>query len=112
MAQEELLAERQAVEDRMLATARAFAQRRCVEEVGGSIAAEFNEFSIVVKLRPCATQREIIRLRNDLLAKMQQKYGESEDEFTWQVSFWRGLTRVDVLFPGDFPLDEGDMLCC
>jgi hypothetical protein len=97
-------------EDRIVAEVRSIAERGIVASVEDHFAGYFNELNVTVNLQPEAQDPEVIRLRNELLAHLEKRFALSPIGFTWQVSFWRSLSCVEVLYPGDSVLSESATL--
>lgn len=102
--------ERMSVGARLIAEVCDIADRPFVEVVENNFAGYFDELGITVKLRPDASDEDVISLQNQLLA-----YFNSTDEvrppgFTWLVKFSRGGKSLRSLFPGDLPRSSSEDL--
>ncbi len=95
-------------EVRFIAEVCSIADKPFVEAVENNFAGHFNELGITVRLRPDATDDEVIDLQNDLLAYLTHE--EKSPSFTWLVSFSRAGHNLRSLFPGDLPRNRGDSL--
>ena len=95
--------ERMSVGARLIADVCLVADRPYVEAVENNFAGYFNELVIIVKLRPDASDEEVISLQNALLEFFNSTSEEKPSEFTWLVKFSRGDQNLRSLFPGDQP---------
>jgi hypothetical protein len=100
--------ERMSAGARLIADVCVIADKPFVEAVENNFAGYFNELGITIKLRPEASDKEVIALQNELLAFFNSAYEVMTlAEFTWLVRFSRGDKSLRSLFPGDQPL-SGD----
>jgi hypothetical protein len=95
--------ERMAAGARLIAEVCVIADRPFVEAVENNFAGYFNELGITVKLRPEASDKDVIALQNQLLAYFNSTYEASSTGLTWLVKFSRGGKDLRSLFPGDSP---------
>jgi hypothetical protein len=95
--------ERMSMGGRLIAEVCEIAGKPYVEAVENNFAGYFNELVITVKLRPEATDEEVISLQNALLAHFNSTLEVRPSEFTWLVKFSRGEQSLRSLFPGDLP---------
>lgn len=95
-------------EVRFIAEVCAIADKPFVETVENHFAGHFNELGITVRLRPEATDVEVIALQNELLAYLTNEV--KSPSFTWLVGFSRGDRSLRSLFPGDVPRGAGESL--
>ena len=86
------------------------ADRPFVEAVENNFAGYFNELGITVKLRPEASDEDVIALQNQLLAFFNSTCDASPSGFTWLVKFSRGGKSLRSLFPGDLPRSSSEDL--
>ena len=95
---------------RLIADVCVIADRPFVEAVENNFAGYFNELGITVKLRPEASDEEVISLQNELLAYFNTTYEVWPSELTWLVKFSRGDKSLRSLFPGDLPRSSSEDL--
>jgi hypothetical protein len=95
--------ERMSAGARLIADVCVIADKPFVEAVENNFAGYFNELGITIKLRPEASDEEVIALQNKLLAFFSSAYEGNLSEFTWLVKFSRGGQSLRSLFPGDHP---------
>jgi len=88
---------------RLIADVCVIADKPFVEAVENNFAGYFDELGITVKLRPEASDQEVIALQNKLLSFFNAKYEATPSGFTWMVKFTRGGKDLRSLFPGDQP---------
>ena len=91
------------VEARLIADVCAITAKPLVEAVESNFAGFLNELGIAVRLRPEASDQDVIALQNELLEFLNTTYEVRPQEFTWMVAFSRGGTNLRSLFPGDSP---------
>ena len=101
--------ERMSVGARLIVDVCAIADRPFVETVESSFAGYFDELVITVKLRPEASDEDVIALQNQLLAFFNSTH-EVPSGFTWLVKFSRGDKSLRSLFPGDSPRSSSEDL--
>ena len=94
---------RMSVGVRLIADVCVIADRPFVEAVENNFAGYFNELAITVKLRPEASDEDVISLQNQLLAFFNSTYEVRPPGFTWLVKFSRDDKSLRSLFPGDLP---------
>jgi hypothetical protein len=85
--------------DQVLDDVRVIADWPFVRSVEDHFAGYFNELGITINLTDDASNFDVIQLRNKVLAYLKNASVELELEFTWQVSFWRNLQQIVLLFP-------------
>ncbi|MGZ5571839.1 MAG: hypothetical protein ACXWF6_12005 [Usitatibacter sp.] len=102
--------ERMSVGVRLIADVCAIADKPFVEAVENNFAGYFNELEITVKLRPEASDEDVIALENQLLAFFDSTHEERPSGFTWLVKFSRGDKSMRSLFPGDQPRSSSEDL--
>ena len=107
---EERERERMLVEARLIADVCAIADRPFVETVENRFAGDLNELGITVKLRPEASDQEVIALQNELLEFLNTNYEVRPLAFTWLVMFSRDGKSLRSLFPGDPPRSSSEDL--
>lgn len=90
-------------EARLIVDVCAMGERPFVESVENHFAGHFNEIGITVRLKPEATDEEVIGLQNEFLQYFSTTEEERPPGFTWMVSFSRGGRKLRSLFPGDAP---------
>jgi hypothetical protein len=95
--------ERMSVGVRLIAEVCAIADRPFVEAVENDFAGYFDELAITVRLRPEASDEDVISLQNQLLSLFNSSYETAPSGFTWLVKFSRGDKSLRSLFPGDLP---------
>ena len=93
---------------RLIADVCALADKPFVETVENTFAGYFDELGILVKLRPEATDAEVVALQNELLNLI--SIHDLPAGFTWMVKFSRGGRNLRALFPGDAPRTSGEDL--
>ena len=86
---------RVAPENRLLDDVRAISDKPIVRSVEEHFAGYFNELGITINLTDDAADSDVIELRNALLTYL----GGVSLDFTWQISFWRNLKQIALLFP-------------
>lgn len=102
--------ERMSVGVRLIADVCAIADKPFVEAVENNFAGYFNELGITVKLRPEASDEDVISLQNQLLAFLDSTDKARPSGFTWLVKFSRGDKSLRSLFPGDLPRSSSEDL--
>lgn len=102
--------ERMSAGARLIADVCVIADRPFVETVENNFAGYFNELGITIKLRPEASDEDVIALQNQLLAFFNSAYELKPPGFTWLVRFSRGDKPLRALFPGDLPRSSGEDL--
>jgi hypothetical protein len=102
--------ERMSVGARLIADVCVMADRPFVEAVENNFAGYFNELGITIRLRPDASDEDVIWLQNDLLAFFESNYEVKPEGFTWLVKFSRGGKSLRSLFPGDPPRSSSEDL--
>ena len=102
--------ERMSVGARLIADVCVIADKPFVEIVENDFAGYFAELQITVKLRPEATDDDVIALQNQLLAFFNSTYQVTPPGFTWLIRFSRGGKSLRSLFPGDPPRSSGEDL--
>jgi hypothetical protein len=95
--------ERMAAGARLISDVCSVADKPFVEAVENNFAGYFNELQITVKLRPDASDEDVIALQNRLLALLNSTYEVTASGLTWLVKFSRGDQALRSLFPGDPP---------
>lgn len=88
---------------RLIADVCVIADKPFVEAVENNFAGYFNELGITVKLRPEASDEDVISLQNRLLEFFNASSEARTSGFTWLVKFSRGDKNLRSLFPGDLP---------
>ena len=102
--------ERMSVGASLIADVCQIADKPSVEEVENNFAGYFNELGITIKLRPEASDEDVIALQNELLAFFNSTYEVRPAGFTWLVKFTRGGKSLRSLFPGDESRGSNDDL--
>lgn len=102
--------ERMSVGVRLIADVCVIADRPFVEAVENHFAGYFNELGITVKLRPEASDEDVISLQNQLLEFFTSAHEVRTSGFTWLVMFSRGGKSLRSLFPGDLPRSSSEDL--
>ena len=102
--------ERMSVGARLIADVCVIADRPFVEVVENNFAGYFDELGITVKLRPEASDEDVISLQNQLLAFFSSTYEVRPSGFTWLIKFSRGGKSLRSLFPGDPPRSSSEDL--
>ena len=95
--------ERMSVGARLIADVCLIADKPFVEIVENNFAGYFDELEITVKLRPEASDADVIALQNKLLSFFSSTDEARPAGFTWLVKFSRAGKSLRSLFPGDQP---------
>ena len=102
--------ERMSVGGRLIAAVCVIADKPFVEAVENSFAGYFNELGITVRLRPEASDEDVISLQNQLLAFFNSTDEVKPAGFTWLVRFSRNGKNLRALLPGDLPRSSSEDL--
>ena len=102
--------ERMSVGARLIADVCVIADKPFVEIVENNFAGYFDELGITVKLRPEASDEDVVSLQNQLLAFFNSTDEARPAGFTWLVRFSRGGKNLRSLFPGDLPRNGSEDL--
>lgn len=102
--------ERMSVGARLIADVCVIADRPFVEAVENNFAGYFDELGITVKLRPDASDEDVIALQNQLLEFFNSTDDVRPSGFTWLIKFSRGGKSLRSLFPGDLPRGSSEDL--
>jgi hypothetical protein len=94
---------RMSVGARLIADVCDMADKPFVEAVENNFAGYFDELGITIKLRPEASDADVIALQNQLLAFFNSTSEVRPSGFTWLVKFSRDGKPLRSLFPGDLP---------
>jgi hypothetical protein len=95
---------------RLITEVCAIADKPFVEAVENSFAGYFNELGITVRLRPEASDEDVISLQNQLLAFFNSTDEVKPAGFTWLIKFSRNGKSLRALLPGDLPRSSSEDL--
>ena len=100
----------QAKYDEVVSRVRSIASRPSVAEVRDHFAGYFDELGLWVRFAEDTPDREVIELRNELVAYLNGVLPARNALFKWGLSIERGYETLDVVAPGDGPLEVDGIL--
>jgi hypothetical protein len=97
-------------QDLVVECIRAVTEIDCVESVEDHFAGMWDELGFQITVKSDTPDPEVIKLRNVVLASLNDMDAKDPLPFKWLVSFIRNGKSIDVLAPRDQPRDINDAL--
>jgi hypothetical protein len=89
---------------------RSIASGPSVAEVRDHFAGYFDELGLWVRFLEGTPDNDVIELRNELVAYLNSVLPEGNPLFSWGLSIERGRDTLDVIAPGEGPLERNGKL--